>query len=554
MGSLNAQDIEGLNQATPFAWSGALAVQTGFYQANGIGDRSPSSIWSLSSNMNFTLYDQLNLPFSFTVGRYGTQSSYPTFGQVGLSPSYKWATLHLGHRNMTFSPYTLAGHTFLGTGIEITPGKFRFSAMYGKLRNAAEVDTTYSYVQPSFKRLGYGFKIGVGNEEQYVDLILFKAKDDAQSLVESQESITPAENLVLGVSAQFSLFKRVFVHYDVAGSIFTRDMNSLAIFIEDTPKVYETFLSNNFFEAKASTRTNLANKVSINYQHPKAFNIRFEYERIDPQYETMGAYFFANDLERLTLGSSMNLFKNKVSLRGSYGIQRNNLLKNRLETTQKNIGSANLDIHPNAQFGMNVNYSNYSIYQEAGRFDLNDTVAFNLATTTVGIVPRLNIQRANIIHSFFINANYQKSNQDNDLFFGKNQDFESQMASLNYTLVLLTSQFTLNTAINYHAFSVAGTTTELLGGTLGVNLSFLEGKWTLGLSNSLNARHLNGVGDGNTFNANLAINFRPSSAHSLGLNVGWLNNFLTASNDFSEIRGGLVYSYLIGPAGKKTPR
>ncbi|MBK6370290.1 MAG: hypothetical protein IPF64_10820 [Flavobacteriales bacterium] len=35
---------------------------------------------------------------------------------------------------MNFSELTMSGQRFFGAGVELTPGHFRFAAMYGRLR------------------------------------------------------------------------------------------------------------------------------------------------------------------------------------------------------------------------------------------------------------------------------------------------------------------------------------------------------------------------------------------------------------------------------------
>ena len=43
---------------------------------------------------------------------------------------------------MSFSPYTLSGHLFLGGGVELRPqGPWTVSAMAGRLQKAIPVDT-----------------------------------------------------------------------------------------------------------------------------------------------------------------------------------------------------------------------------------------------------------------------------------------------------------------------------------------------------------------------------------------------------------------------------
>src|SRR5690606_41685729 len=56
--------------------------------------------------------------------------------QFGISPSYKWIKLHLGYRNISFSPLVFDGQSFMGTGIELTPKNLYFGAFYGRLNKA----------------------------------------------------------------------------------------------------------------------------------------------------------------------------------------------------------------------------------------------------------------------------------------------------------------------------------------------------------------------------------------------------------------------------------
>lgn len=91
---------------------------------------------------------------------------YQPFNQFGISPKYKWATLHLGYRNLTYSNYTLAGHRILGAGFDLKPKNFRIGFMYGQLRRSASIDSSMNanpmYVRPAptYKRLGMAAKLG----------------------------------------------------------------------------------------------------------------------------------------------------------------------------------------------------------------------------------------------------------------------------------------------------------------------------------------------------------------------------------------------------------
>ena len=135
---LSAQDLESIGEDPVVKVSGDLSGRFVFYNATGIDNRRDPFGYVLGGNINVDLYG-LSLPFSFT---YSNQESYfgQPFNQFGVSPTYKWATLHLGYRNISHSSYTLAGHQLLGAGFELNPGKLRVSFISGRLRKAVEHD------------------------------------------------------------------------------------------------------------------------------------------------------------------------------------------------------------------------------------------------------------------------------------------------------------------------------------------------------------------------------------------------------------------------------
>jgi len=57
-----------------------------------------------------------------------------------------------------------------------------------------------------------------------------------------------------------------------------------------------------------STRLNFAGKATAGYNSQK-FGLNFIYEHIDPEYATMGAYFFNNDIENYTVSPHVCLCK-----------------------------------------------------------------------------------------------------------------------------------------------------------------------------------------------------------------------------------------------------
>src|SRR5208283_2880744 len=122
---LHSQNMEGIGKQKPVTLTGGMMAQIIFYNANGIsGDRQPIS-YIFTGSPTIDLYNTVTIPFIFTYSEQERLLRQP-FNQFGISPKYKWITLHVGYQNLNYSQFTLAGHTILGAGVDLTPGIFRF--------------------------------------------------------------------------------------------------------------------------------------------------------------------------------------------------------------------------------------------------------------------------------------------------------------------------------------------------------------------------------------------------------------------------------------------
>ena len=129
--SSSAQDIEQLTKADPVAWSGGLTWSNIFTWPKDSASQVPTYSYYISGSLNTTVFGVVNLPISFayTNNTLSSTVTYP-FNRFSLTPSYKWVKLHIGYSQMTFSTYTMAGHDFLGGGVELTP--IYFLEQFGK--------------------------------------------------------------------------------------------------------------------------------------------------------------------------------------------------------------------------------------------------------------------------------------------------------------------------------------------------------------------------------------------------------------------------------------
>ncbi|MEP6612055.1 MAG: hypothetical protein ABJA76_09230, partial [Mucilaginibacter sp.] len=199
----NAQDIGNIGTQKPVTIQGTFGMGLGTYSSSGIDPREHSFNYLFSGTPIVTIYG-VSFPFSIVVSDQQRGFRQP-FNQYGISPTYKWVTVHAGWQSIQWSPFTLAGYNFLGGGVEVNPGKLRFGFIYGRFNKAIEQDAQQplSFQTPAYKRTGYSVKLGYGTERNHLDITMLNAKDDANSLKSTPISteLAPAENLVLGISS-----------------------------------------------------------------------------------------------------------------------------------------------------------------------------------------------------------------------------------------------------------------------------------------------------------------------------------------------------------------
>lgn len=316
--------------------------------------RDPFS-WVLSGNVTVNILD-VSLPFTFSFSNAARSYTQP-FNMTALHPTYKnWKT-HFGITSMSFSQYTYSGMNFTGAGVEYSPKKWRVKAFGGRLKKAIEYDAAANNINfVSYKRMGFGFSTAYVGKSWGTELILFKAYDDGTSLQYAHQNpeLSVRDNVVVSLIADATLFKVLRFKAEIASSILTKD-----VLLHD-PNFTNTFYSG-MVRGNQTTQISNAYNASIDYRQ-KIYGIGFKYERIDPNYSTLGAIYFNNDLENITLNPTFALFKSKVNLAFSAGFQRNNIEKTNAADNKRWIGSANVSAQIVKGLSFNGSYSNMSSF------------------------------------------------------------------------------------------------------------------------------------------------------------------------------------------------
>ncbi len=504
----------------------------------------------INANLNFNFYGIINCPFSAIITKENKTFNQPSFKQFGLSPSYKFLTVHAGYRNMQFSPYSLSGLTFLGGGIDINPSKskFKFSAMYGRFSKAIPINYATSAVtqDPSYERWGYGGKITYKNHKQSIDLILFKAFDDKNSLPDtvSQTGITPQENLVLGLATRNNITDKLAINIDYTLSAYNSDIRQP----ETTLKNYK--FANHLGPLFTPHNCSSFNKVigiNLNYQATR-FSIGFDYRRIDPEYKSMGTTYLSNDSEDFTGQLSTCLFNSKLSLSGSFGYQHNNLDNNLESSNRRIIGSLNSTIVYSEALNFSVTYSNYSSKAEPTLQLMQDSIKFIQVTENIGFASNYNIGDENIKHGLSFYLNYQIANTLNQTATELIEDgTKISNTNVSYRLNLVKINMSGNVSLNYTDCKYASSSSKTIGPTFGFTKKFFDKKIQANLSYSVN-KSLTPLSESLMNTLRFNVNFRYKEHHSCQFNnnLYFRNNNDIESNKtqkMQEYRSSLTYSY-----------
>lgn len=540
-----AQDVEQMVRSKPLQFYGSLSLMGGPYLYLGKGTpRSEPFWWNVSGAPSLSIYGW-NIPFSFTFGPQQRSYSQP-FNRYGVSPRYKWLTLHAGYRSISLSPYVANGVQFLGGGIELNPPGFRFAIFYGMYSRPVAFDSLASISPiPAYRRIGYGGRIGGGNRRSYFDLLFFRAEDDTNSLQQPAgviTSVTPKENVVLGLSSRIAMGRYLSWQMDGAGSLMNLDTRYSEIPVEGLPP-----FAKRLFTPRLGATLLFAGSTSLQFQH-RRFGLRVQLRQVDPGYQSLGAYYQQSDLRALTVEPSLRLWKNKVRLSGSIGRQQDNLYNRKHYTSIRTIGSASLSLNYTKNFGSDFSFSNYGLAQQAGLQVINDTFRVAQVNRTFGTTQRYNHSDKVRALSVSLSANFQQLVDLNTINTNPVGN-EVWYASLFASRMRQRDQLSLNGGANISRNETPFGTTLLLGPTLGAGKAFRNNTLRTMLNITFNKGYLNGTSSGSTVSAAGSLMYRLSAMHQFQFTLNVLHNstpFVTAGS-FTEIRCMGGYTFVFQP-------
>jgi len=499
----------------PFSISGNASVSGVYNQASDSPTNEPF-LYFFNGNITLGFYDW-TMPINYRYTNQGDALDYQIpfkFNRLSLHPKYKWILAHIGDVSMSFSPYTFNGLQFTGGGLELTPEKYplRASFMGGQLAKATEYDGRPQTI-PTYERWGYGTKLSYKKEDLEIGGILFFANDKANSLsvpIPDEKKIYPLSNQVYSGFAKYKPLHFVEVFGEYALSL-----------LGNTQSQKQDFTAYN---------------AGINFIFTKA-SVGVRYEKVDPDYKTLGAYYFVNDMENITLNSSLNLFKGNVSIATSIGRQHDNLNQQKPKQSNQWVGSANVNAKVTPKLSLSGSYSNFTMFTNKliNPFDrINNPQLYEHPQDSINYRQVSQNTNANITYAINEKQNITLSYSFNDVVNKQNDIVRRggisrfHNAGAAYMVQFPESKLSLSPSFNYSYSIVAREKTEVMGPSLTVGKAFFEDKLNTTLLGNYSVSQ-SATSKGSTANAQLNVNFLPWKNHQFTLSA--LQSFRNAEND-----------------------
>ena len=529
----NVEEILEFRKKKPLKISGSISANV--TQFNSTPKQSRQSFtYQLSGSINMSLYELLNIPISFNLNNYGAKFSYPSLpNRLSLHPSYKWVRAHIGDVSMSFSPYTLNGHQFTGAGIELTPGRWQISAMGGRLLRRVDADSLNPSIRPNYERWGYGAKVRYEANKFALGGTVFMAKDKMSNISFDTDAlgIYPKGNIAIGLEGSLSIIKDLKLSLEYSLSIMQRDLRV------KEKSYYHAFKADLAYSF-------LGNTIGIGY------------ERISPDYETLGAYYFNNDYENFTINYSRNFFENKMSIALSGGVQRDDLSGQKQEKNKRFVGSANINFTPSEKFSASVSLSSYQAHRnikssfdyinERTPYENLDTLRFTQLNNSIDMNLNWRLRNSETqAHIISANASYQEAADKQGRYIMPGNLTRFMNLGANYGIDFTPLDFSVTAGINASNNYASRKNVLTIGPTLTGSKHLFKKALTTGLTLSFNQTQEAGRKLATIYNARWHASYRFLKRHGLNASIAYQHRSLSEATltNSSSLTSQISYSY-----------
>ena len=533
---LQAQNLGSMGSAKPFTLTGFVNSGASFLEDNRETTFESPLGYQATVGLNMNIYGVLQVPISFTYSDQQTRFRRPSLRTFGISPSYKWITLHAGYRSFNISPLLMSGAQIRGVGLELTPGPFELLIFRGDINHSYNFGFNSAIIAGNdidvYKRNSIGARLGIGKRENFFRLSILKVKDDELSgdlLALDTLSVEPQENLGLALSGGVKLFDRLTLQANVAGSAINSDTRSPLIDIEGALSE----LSDVFMEVNESTRYAFTYDASVALRIA-TWTIGAKYQHVDPNYETLAYVFLQQDIDNYTGFVSAALFRSKLVVNANVGYQYNNTDDRFAEQDRRVIynGNINWSIKPRLQWS-----AAYNNFNSNGNLSITEVVdSLQFTTDNVGYSSNVNYSFGPKKSQHSVNINFSRNSFQVLRGLTQLSMNTSSNYSMAYSKKLATLGLRLGATIRLSDFNDAQqNTVNRRGISLRIQKS-LSKKMMVKLRPSFDINSTNGETDGSVINLRLRGSYKISKKSTTSLSANYRNRRTSILTPFSQIR------------------
>lgn len=534
----NAQSIENIIKSDPFKVTGSIGGNVGLYSVSGIDQRTSPFQYGLSARLNFNIYS-FSIPVYASI-RDNTFNYGGTFSRFRINPQYKWVKLHIGDTYMKFNPYTLSGRTVKGYGVELTPGKFRFRFLKGKVEDlrsytdSLQLGTTFT---PTYSRKVTAVALGYGSSSTYIDLYGVTSADRLDSLngEKINTDFTRMSNTVLGSTFALRIMKGLSLRSNVGLSFQTENLDSPG----ENTTIGGNPISGNLVEANLSSNVTYAGDIGLNYSN-RLFSLNGRVKYIQPYFQPLTVAFLNTDIINYTIGGSTGFFRRRLNVSGSIGIQRNNLTGRKLSTSNNLITNIAANFRLGKGFSGTLTYSNFTQDYEARLIQINDLYTYAISSSVAAASLNYTIKRGNMNYKVGIKGGQNDfltvDDQETDL-----SAYDSWNGGVNFGVSNPEKFTSINSSVTYRKYNRQTSTSANYGLRLSGNKGFYENKLRLNINTAFSYNDRDGLREGNTWRNGVALMYKLNKKSNLALRLNHIRRTSSIRSNFTEYRSGVQY-------------
>ena len=293
-------------------------------------------------------------------------------------------------------------------------------------------------------------------------------------------------------------------------------------------------------------------KTSISYSLGSS-TIGVGYERVDPGYQTLGAYYFTNDMENITMNFAQQLFKNKVNLSMSAGMQKDDLNNEKTGKNRRLVTAINANFNGGKKFNSSFSYSNFQSFtnvkpqfqyiNQLTAYDNLDTLNFRQLSQNANVNVNY-ILRSDTIKSKTLNVNFsfQDSYDEQGGIVSKGNASQFYNMAINYSTILIPRNINFAYGLNATYNTVGIVKMITAGPTIMCGKTFFDKQLRTNFSLAYNISLQERVKQQQIISGRFSSSYTLKKKHQLGMNTTYMHRVVKGKpgQDFSS---SFTYSY-----------